>query len=240
VRTVLAGRRIRVELSGFDATDTDPDLLRLLDGRENERLQTLRRIEDRQLYIAAHGLTRRVLGAWLGRAPETVEIRVTCRSCGSDRHGKPYVADGPRFGYAYAGRRVLLAVSAQAPVGIDLETVGGADFPGFDAVALSPAERSWPGWNAAARVRTWVRKEATLKAWGCGLEVDPSELEVSAPDRPPRLISGPGLGDRGVHLVDLDWHGYVGALAVVTDNTDSDLDLTIAGESEIRPVIYTN
>jgi 4'-phosphopantetheinyl transferase len=218
VRTVLAGRRTRVELVGIDVTDADSDLARLLDRRESGRLQTLRRIEDQQLFVAAHGLTRQIIGAWLGLAPEAVEIQVGCRTCAGTDHGKPYVEGGPQFSYAHAGTRVLLAVSAQASVGVDLETVGSADFPGFDAIALSPVERSWAGWNSAARVRTWTRKEAALKAWGHGLDVDPSELEVSAPDQPPRLISIPPRGDRGIHLVDLEWPGYLGALAVVTDD----------------------
>ena len=58
-------------------------------------------------------------------------------------------------------------------------------FPGFDDVALTPAERQLLAalppeeampWRAAA----WARKEALLKARGTGLRVDPASVEAFA------------------------------------------------------------
>jgi 4'-phosphopantetheinyl transferase len=68
-----------------------------------------------------------------------------------------------------------------------------------------------------ALLRWWVRKEAVLKMTGHGLLVDPSHLEVSPPDEPPRLLAweGPGRHPQ-VELADLEVDGAVAALAVGT------------------------
>jgi 4'-phosphopantetheinyl transferase len=52
---------------------------------------------------------------------------------------------------------------------------------------------------------------------GHGLLVDPSDLEVSSPDQPPRLVAWHGPGPRPLaELADLAVDGTVAALAVGT------------------------
>ncbi|WP_346925639.1 4'-phosphopantetheinyl transferase superfamily protein [uncultured Arthrobacter sp.] len=99
-------------------------------------------------------------------------------------------------------------------VGVDLEHGAGVGFPGFDDVALTPAERQLLAalapeeampWRAAA----WARKEALLKARGTGLRVDPASVEAFAEPAD------------GTVLIDLDTDalglpaGFAAALAVV-------------------------
>jgi 4'-phosphopantetheinyl transferase len=68
-------------------------------------------------------------------------------------------------------------------LGVDAEDPSRLDFDGFDAVALSAAERravgnlSGPG-LLRERARLWARKEAWLKMTGEGLRADPSAVDV--------------------------------------------------------------
>lgn len=99
-------------------------------------------------------------------------------------------------------------------VGVDLEHRSGVVFPGFDDVALTPAERRQlstltPDQATLWRTAAWARKEALLKARGTGLRIEPSSVEAYPQPRD------------GTMLVDLDTvalglpQGFSGALAVV-------------------------
>jgi 4'-phosphopantetheinyl transferase len=70
----------------------------------------------------------------------------------------------------------------------------------------------------AAFIGYWVRKEAALKAVGDGLRTPMTDVEVSAPDTPPRITSWRGRPDlaRRLRLHDLvGAAGYRAAVAVV-------------------------
>lgn len=93
-----------------------------------------------------------------------------CRSCGSDRHGKTHVVvpRGPSPAFVSLGRSggtTVVAVSADGPVGVDVEQV----------TPDSPAD-----------LREWVRTESLLKATGHGLTIDPATI-----DDPHRTIDLP-------------------------------------------------
>jgi 4'-phosphopantetheinyl transferase len=119
----------------------------------------------------------------------------SCPQCGSGAavsHGTP--------GYTLAGRpaplvlslsraagwTLLAAVVAPEPgqrLGIDVADPLLMDFEGFDAVALTPAEReALATLDSKAllreRARLWARKEAFLKMTGEGLRRPPETLEV--------------------------------------------------------------
>lgn len=138
-------------------------------------------------------------GYLLGEAPADLLLSL------SRSHGWALLAAGPP---GAAG------VAATGAVGVDLEHSSGVGFPGFDDIALTPAERQRVAalapeeampWRAAA----WARKEALLKAHGYGLRVEPASIEVFA-----------GPAD-GTVLVDLDTvalglpAGFAAALAVL-------------------------
>lgn len=134
-------------------------------------------------------LLRALVGRRLGVAAEAVAVqRAPCPACGGP-HGRPVVpGTGLHVGVAAAGPVVAAAVAA-APVGVDVERVAAAGFAGFADVALHPAEHV-PR-DAVDAARTWVRKEAALKAAGVGLLVDPAAVRVAAPDGPARLLAWP-------------------------------------------------
>ena len=103
----------------------------------------------------------RLVGEVAGSA-EGVRIVRACRSCGSDRHGKPQVvvpagSPGVHLSLSRSGGRAVVAVTDAGPVGVDVERVR-AEEPD-DLVA-------------------WVRAESLVKATGHGLTTDPATLDV--------------------------------------------------------------
>jgi 4'-phosphopantetheinyl transferase len=77
---------------------------------------------------------------------------------------------------ARAGSLSIVAVTDAGPIGIDVERDGAAHFEGFGDVALHRDEVDTP----EESTRTWVRKEALLKAYGRGLEIDPRHVHIDA------------------------------------------------------------
>lgn len=139
----------------------------------------------------------------------TLPIGRRCGRCGSTSHGQPFVErDRVHVSLGRAPGLALAAVSTAGPVGVDVERVGVAAFPGFDDVAVHPQEaRRDP-------THTWVRKEALLKATGWGLAVDPRTVWIDDG----RVVSWDSrLPDPGrCRLEDLPLTAaYVGAVAVI-------------------------
>lgn len=203
----------------------DDAVFALLDERERQRM---RRKRDRVAFITAHGLQRRTIGDHLGVEPQDLRFERRCATCGSDRHGKPRIVGHPDWSYSlsYTGSLAVVALSNAGEVGVDIESITGADHDGFDQVTLAPEEV--PGFSgyadddlAAARATVWARKEAVLKATGHGLVVDPTEVVVTAPGEPARLVAwraretDPGTVD--LHDLVLRDPDHRGAVAVLTD-----------------------
>jgi 4'-phosphopantetheinyl transferase len=116
----------------------------------------------------------------------------------------------PHLSLARTAGTVVVATTLADEVGIDVERRTERVFDGFDDVVLG-ADEARPV-DDAARLRTWVRKEAVLKAVGRGLDVDPRSLVLGPGDEPPRIERGPA---GPWHLQDLDpVGGAIGALAV--------------------------
>ncbi len=176
------------------APDRAPVLVDLLDRHEQERLARLRRPADAARYLAAHALTRIVLGSWLERPASALVIDRTCR-CGQ-QHGKPALAgDGPAFSLSHAGDVVGVAVLDEGPVGLDVEVIR----PMSDLAAMArhvgaPAEPS-------AFFRAWTRKEALLKATGDGLASPMAAIVLDADGV--ASWTGDGAPDGPVWLRDL-------------------------------------
>lgn len=163
-------------------------------------------------------LVDRIASERLGRA---VVVGRRCPRCGATDHGRPWVGDAPGLGLSVArtAGHVVVATVLDAAVGIDVERLDTA-VDRLEDVALGPYDARPV--DAAGLLRTWVRKEAVLKAAGVGLLVDPSHLGVTAPDEAPDVVawtSGSTADPRPVRLVDLGAahdlpDGLVASLAV--------------------------
>ncbi|WP_299537835.1 4'-phosphopantetheinyl transferase superfamily protein [uncultured Streptomyces sp.] len=214
-RTVLA-------LPGAQAFALTPaETLRLADARTEAA---------RADFVAAHFLARLCTARRTGGSPLDVVLHQRCPDCDGP-HGRPRVAvrgggPAPEISLSYAGG-VVAAAAADHPVGIDVERLPRRGVPGRDIRALrrflTPGEagriRGSPA-PADALLRTWVRKEALVKATGDGLPamagLDLSDVPCgpSAPGRPYRIrVPGsPGPHDL-TDLTDVP-PGVVGAVAV--------------------------
>jgi 4'-phosphopantetheinyl transferase len=173
---------------------------------------------DRDAVASALLLARRAVAQACGVEPGAVRLRRRCGRCGSTDHGVPRAerADGgpvPRVSISRTADLVVVALGRVA-VGVDLERVGAGDAQ-LATVALADGEPPAAGPDGV--LRTWVRKEAVLKAAGTGLGVDPQTLRVSdAAGRPLVAATGPAAPPDGTRwwLTDLDLGpGHVAALA---------------------------
>jgi 4'-phosphopantetheinyl transferase len=181
-----------------------------LDPAEARRLDRITRPESRREFLTSRVLVKSLV-AWLAAVdPLDVRLGYTCALCG-EAHGRPVVtrpdeATRVHVSLAHAGDRVVVAGSRFAPVGVDVEPVSATGFDGFDAVALTPAERRrlrrlHESQRRTARAAFWARKEALLKASGEGLNLDPAAVELTR---------------AGAQLRDLDLGpGYAAAVAVL-------------------------
>ena len=118
---------------------------------------------------------------------------------------------------------VAVAVSTDAPVGVDVERVADTGFEGFDAVATHPTEQT-RDLDDRARAVSWVREEAALKALGTGLLVDPGRLRTPQPGHPEVLTPGrPAVSVVDLHLEGES--GHVAALALAAAYGDVEVTL---------------
>ena len=132
----------------------------------------------------------RIVADFAGITADAVRIVRACRSCGSDRHGKPQVVAPTttiplHVSVSRATGLIVVAVTDVGPVGVDLEATKDED------------------------LSAWVRTESLVKATGHGLTIDPADLDddrwtasIATPDgyvgavtilttEPPRTITNP-------------------------------------------------
>lgn len=199
----------------------------------------------RQDAVATALLLARVLAAEAcGAAAADVRVGRRCPACGSTAHGAPLArrADGGPVPRVSLGRAddLVVAAAADVPVGVDVEPRAAPRGPGRLAeVVLADGEPPAPGPDGL--LRSWVRKEAVLKAAGTGLAVDPRALRVddvagrpAVRHAPDALPLPPGArwwltdlalaGDGGAHLV--------GLAALLPDHTSPTVDVR---EADLLP-----
>ena len=159
----------------------------MLCDREQIRAEEYFFQKDRDRFVIARGVLRQILGSYLDLAPRRVPIVYGSR-------GKPMIeaAEGIpplHFNIAHSHDLGLIAVARNCRVGVDLEWVR----PEFEWMTVarryfSPRELSGilaapSRQQAEAFFAGWTRKEACLKAIGCGLTSWPEETEVSTDQR---------------------------------------------------------
>lgn len=150
---------------------------------------------------AAHDELRRLLARYLDEEPEALRF-VT------HPQGKPFLDGEPvRFNLSHSGDLAAVAVARDREVGVDIEArrrVRSAEGVARRIMSddeharyLALADDARPGFL----LRTWVRKEALVKASGVGIR---SSLRAVACE--------PGPDDR-FSVVDLDLPDHAGAVA---------------------------
>ncbi len=169
------------------------ELRATLSPSENVRAERFHFTRDRARFMAARGLLRTILAAYLDAAPQ--ELNLT-----ANEHGKPELADAAsalRFNLSHSDDLMLLAVTHGRDIGVDLEfmrhdmpfeTLADHYFEPEDAWDLRhmpAADRAWKFYDV------WTCTEARLKAHGVGLA---HGFQVLEPDRWSLLKLTPAAG----------------------------------------------
>jgi 4'-phosphopantetheinyl transferase len=156
---------------------------------ELARVARFRFERDRRWFALRRGVLRTILGMYRDAAPEDLSFR-------QNEYGKPALCEVAELQYSlsHSCGRMLLAVTADGPVGVDIECVRAQfatetvpeQFFAADEVtelrALAPSEQVAGFFNA------WTRKEAYIKARGLGLSLPLQSFSVTlAPGVPARL-----------------------------------------------------
>ncbi len=180
--------------------DTRERLRADVDADRLAKLARYRLAADQDRGLVGHVLLRRVLSGLTGTPPAALDFDVHCPHCDSDEHGKPYLVrtDGgpvPEFNLSHSGPLVAVGLTADRPVGVDVEAARRVDWNSLRGSVFDDAE-----WQATEqtpepdRLRTqlWSRKEAAVKASGHGLALPLRQVVVfgtpaiGEPDEPAR------------------------------------------------------
>ena len=157
----------------------DPEKLRaILSPQESERMNRYVCQGDRDRYLVAWSLVRRVMAELTDSGPRPLSFVRTCKLCGHPSHGKPRLpGSGIDFSLSHSGDRILLGVSRVGEVGVDVEQTG-RPIDHLARLVLHPDE---PQVTGPDLLRVWVRKEACLKATGQGLVFPMSQFTMAGP-----------------------------------------------------------
>ena len=142
----------------------------LLSDEERERLERLRRPEDRRDYAVAHALLRQTLASSGSRAAADWQFT-------TDDRGRPGLVNGQlAFSLSHTRGLVACAVATAGQVGLDVEAVRPIEAAQIADDFFSPQEqRELDLLDApAAALRffdCWTLKEAYSKAIGAGLDL---------------------------------------------------------------------
>jgi 4'-phosphopantetheinyl transferase len=170
------------------------ELRKTLGAEERARAEQFRYAEDRDHFIAAHGLLRAILAGYLDVSAGDLQFR-------ERSHGKPALSAPPgvewlQFNMSHSHDLALYAVRRDRQVGVDLEKLrSDVDLDAIARRFFSPREAA-SLLALPSRVRReaffncWTRKEAFIKATGEGVVRPLPDFDVSlVPGEPAALLS---------------------------------------------------
>lgn len=151
----------------------------LLAEDETARAARFRISTDRDRFIVAHAVLRRLLATYLETDPARLLF-------GQAAYGKPLLINHPElcFSLSHSGDFALVAL-ARCEVGVDVERldrqieIHSVAASAFSALELAELRTLVPAERRAAFFRLWTRKEAYVKARGEGLRRSTHSFSVS-------------------------------------------------------------
>ena len=176
-----------------------------LSPEERFRSARFRFDRDRRRFVVAHGALRDLLGRYVGTRPG--DIRFIHNAFGKPGLG-PGLGGRLKFNLSHSGDLALIAIAADADVGVDVERVReGSDYPEiawsfFSAAEIDDLNGVPSHLYAESFLGCWTQKEAYMKARGEGFEIPPASFSVSQLN-----------GAWSLHTL-RPAPGYVGAVAV--------------------------
>lgn len=222
----LGSAEVHVWLTSIPSPNTIRRLEACLSADELSRSRGFRFQADRNQAIAARGILRSLLGAYLGTHPRKIEISYnTC--------GKPEVLSARRknrieFNVSHSEGLILIAFAWTQRVGVDIERIR-CGFPASEIAERFFSEKESKYIQALEKDRrlerffaSWTTKEAYLKARGLGLfePLDKIELIAESGEKVTKVrVSNSEEGPVTWSVVPLQLvNGYASALAVEGDD----------------------
>lgn len=150
-----------------------------LSEEEKSRADRFRFKKDAVHWIACRANLRKILGQAIQRPPRDVPLILS-------ENGKPLLAppyDSFHFNLSHCSDLAIIALCAEGPVGIDLESCDRApDLLECETTFCHPQEISELPSETSARasqlLRIWTAKEAVLKALGTGFSHPPESVRI--------------------------------------------------------------
>lgn len=172
----------------------------LLSPEETGRHQRLIFTRHRHQFLVSRALVRCVLAGYLGVEPAAIEFS-------HNEHGKPRLVADTRlqFNLSHSNGLIALAITQQAPVGIDVEYLSRqADIMKLAARYFSTDENMAIARLPASALNQrfydlWTLKEAYLKACGTGLATPLRDFSFSFGDSGVGITFAGNITDDPVH-----------------------------------------
>lgn len=194
----LAPGNVDIWRAGLDRSpESIEGLLDILSPGERKRAERFRFPVHRDRFIVSRGILREILSCYLDIAPR--EIRFAYNMYGKPRIKDPCRKNDIRFNLSHSHSTAFYAISRGREVGMDVEytnrtcsaaKIAARFFTPNEARAIEETPENERG---KAFFTCWTRKEAFLKARGCGLSMSPRSFEVTVhPLDPPALVYAEG------------------------------------------------
>ncbi len=164
----------------------------ILSEDELARADRFRFPELQQKFAQRRGVLRVVLAGYLQTSPETIRFR-------TNAHGKPFLCEqcndiGLQFSLSHSKDRMLIAVTRDRNVGIDVEVIRQEiDDVGLAKSFFAPEDVNFIiSQSELIRRRrcffeVWTGKEAYVKAIGEGLSIPLDQFSIDLDSNPPLL-----------------------------------------------------
>ena len=182
IKSILTQEHVDIWLVLLDTVDGDQSIL---SADELSRAQRFVQRDAQNRFIKTHVALRQILSKYLVLPPKMIMFDQTDK-------GKPLIktTSALQFNVSHSGDYALIGVSAQNPVGVDIEKVREKpdllaiakrffSICEYQAIKKLPIDR-----QTAAFYRCWTRKEAFIKAIGAGLSFPLSDFEVDITENP--------------------------------------------------------
>ena len=225
IRQAFPEEAIRVWRVSMDLIPEDMrHLYAILSPDERRRAETMMDDPARRAFVVGRAALREILASCLDAPPQSFGFEYS-------KTGKPRLLCGNgqerlRFNVSHSGGLVLVAVSEQYDVGVDVERV--VLRKGMDRIIqrlFSITDQAWldnssPEERLRRFLRMWCRREAVLKSIGKGARYTTESIDWSAVPVAPKSFSWTDLASGAQHRMVLsDVHPgreYVAAVAGAT------------------------
>jgi 4'-phosphopantetheinyl transferase len=174
-------KRQKVEIFGgriVSISGQTEELKKLLSAFEIERAGKFEFDIDRNAYILSHACLKKILSLKTGLKPEEITYSYS-------EFEKPFLQNGQVcFNLSHSKVFFVIALSGYLPVGIDTENFNREiDWKPVSRLYFTAGEIEWiesnsPTEQKKAFFTIWTRKEALLKAIGCGITNELNSIDV--------------------------------------------------------------